>query len=276
MYLVRQIKPTPSPKCDVTLVTSYFAIESKHTQREYREWIKNLLSLDACMVVVTAPETKHLFTDRPQTKIVEANLTDLSKHLNRPPSFWEGQFLLDREREIHRGYELYWIWALKPLLLHDAARNKSFGSKFYFWIDAGYLRDQTYSSRTLKAVPTQVRMFSRGVFFGMVNDFTKEELVLINGKSNLTWLPDRLSGGLWGGRASSVISFSKTFFSIFNRLADSGYFVGKDQLITNLACIENARLCIVVKPNCYFCNKWFNMVPFLLGDVQDKPFYLTR
>jgi hypothetical protein len=183
---------------------------------------------------------------------------------------------MDDEKKIHHGYKLYWIWALKPLLVQDTINSNVFKSRYFFWIDIGCMRDATFFGRSLRSAPVQVRMMKDGVFFSLVDDFTdKELLTLHNGSSPLTWTPDRMSGAVWGGRTTAVSSFVNAYFKVFNRLADAGYFVGKDQTVMNIACIEHKRtLCIMVKNRWFMYNSWFYMVPFLLGDTDGAPYFL--
>jgi hypothetical protein len=265
----------PNSTCDVTMVTSYFKIKSKHSAEEYNTWMKSVLSLDACMVINTENASVFWGRNPHYTLINEAGLQSLYLRFNRSIEFWERQHLIDPEREVHRGYELYWIWALKPLFLRDAITNNTFGSRYFFWVDIGCLRDTKYTGRSLHTVPVKVTT-KDGVFFSLVRDFTWQELMLTpNGTSPLTWLPDRLSGAVWGGGAEAVLRFVDAYFTVFNRLADAGHFVGKDQTIMNLACIENApHLCVMVTPRWFVYNVFFYMIPFLLGDTYDWPYFL--
>lgn len=145
--------------CEVTLVTSYFEIPSKHSTDEYREWMVSVLSLDACMVIVAANSSRSLFADRDPryTKLVTVELDDAAKRLNMSLEFWGKQFEQDIEAFQHRGYRLYWIWALKSVLLRDAILRNEFKSDYFFWVDVGCLRDRQYFGRSLQVAPPQVR-----------------------------------------------------------------------------------------------------------------------
>jgi len=266
--------------CDVTLVTAYFAINSKHLHSEYLLWMKNVLSLDACMVIFTSSSTADVFLGRNSfiTQVFQVELDVLWPRLNRTIMFWEQQFQLDTEKNIHKGYELYWIWALKPLFLKDVILANIFRSTHFFWVDIGCLRDTTYSNRKLSTVPMQVMAFPDSVFFAIVADFAENELDLLpDGTSEFTWMPDRLAGAVWGGNAQAVLHFRDAYFTVFNRLADQGVFVGKDQTIMSITCVEQApSMCSLVTPRQEVYNVWFYMIPFLLGDMtEDAPYLLV-
>ena len=117
-----------------------------------------MLSLDACLAITTAPATLGLFRARDPryTLLAAAELEAQARRLNRSLAFWEGQHGMDPEAERHRGYWLYWVWALKPLLLGDAVARDAFGSRHFFWIDVGCLRKRKYDGRALMAAPPQV------------------------------------------------------------------------------------------------------------------------
>jgi hypothetical protein len=240
--------------------------------------MRTVLSLDACMVIVTSPANASLFHGRDPmyTHIVEVNLQEQGGRFNRSIEFWEGQFRMDDEASIHKGYQLYWVWALKPVLLADAIGRNIFGSDYFFWIDVGCQRSDENFGRSLRTAPPQVRSSNR-VFFANIFNFTREDLVVRpDGTAESLYIPDRLAGAVWGGRATAVLAFRDSYFRVFNRLTDIGRFVGKDQTIMNIACVENAPdLCAMVRPKERY-NPWFYMVPFLLGDTpSDVPYTLS-
>ena len=263
-----------SVPCEVTLVTSYFDIPSKHSADEYRDWMSNLLSLDACMVIATAERSRGLFVKRNPwyTRYVNVELDDAAQRLNRSKSFWSTQFAQDPEAFRHQSYRLYWVWALKPVLMRDAVLHNDFHSRYFFWADIGCLRDKTYFGRSLQKVPAQVRNCN-SVIFASVSPFLPIELQRKqDGTASLDSFSDHLAGAIWGGKAAAVLRFHDAYFRSFSRLANTGAFVGKDQSIMNIACIENDGLCMVLTPDPKVYSEWFYMMPFLLGDTpQDVP-----
>ena len=43
----------PRPSCNVTIVTAYYRMRSKHSNEEYLSWMSNFLTLRDCMVIFT-------------------------------------------------------------------------------------------------------------------------------------------------------------------------------------------------------------------------------
>ena len=46
----------PRPSCNVTIVTAYYRMRSKHSNEEYLSWMSNFLTLQDCMVIFTQPD----------------------------------------------------------------------------------------------------------------------------------------------------------------------------------------------------------------------------
>ena len=90
--------------------------------------------------------------------MVVAELESEAARLNRSEAFWAQQFAMDPEANTHKGYWVYWVWALKTLLVGDAVVRDNFGSDYFFWIDVGCLRKTKYNGRTLMTAPPQVGM----------------------------------------------------------------------------------------------------------------------
>jgi hypothetical protein len=70
---------------------------------------------------------------------------------------------------VHRGYPLFWVWALKPFFVDDAVRLAPFGaSDHYFWADAGLLRHGHHSGRDIRSLqpPRIVMENPRMTFIG--------------------------------------------------------------------------------------------------------------
>ena len=181
--------------------------------------------------------------------------------------FWDAQAAMDPEIHLHQGYRLYWIWSLKSVMMRDTVLENPFNSIHFFWVDVGCMRDSKYINRSLRFSPPQVTAKPDSIFIVLVEPFQQDELKLnYDGTSKYTGR-NHLAGAIWGGSASSVLRFYESYFRVFFRLADAGLFVGKDQTVMNMACLETDGLCALVQPDVSVYNEWFFMLPFLLGDA---------
>ena len=216
--------------CALTVVTAYFEVPSKHSPESYREWMTSgVLSLDACIVVIVGSEDDARFVAASSQRRITPHVVDLSSAAqrlgttNRSLAFWEQQFRIDPEAHLHKGYRLYWIWALKAVFLRDAAVQNPFGSTHFVWVDIGCIRDARYRGRTLRAPPPRMLKEKTSVLCVAVAPFD----------SAASASKDHIAGAIWGGSAAAVLRFHDAYFRVFTRLADAGAFVGKDQTLMN-------------------------------------------
>ena len=47
-----------SVKCNSTMITAYYNIQSKHSHEQYVEWMSNLLTVQDCLVIFTDPDAE--------------------------------------------------------------------------------------------------------------------------------------------------------------------------------------------------------------------------
>jgi Bacterial protein of unknown function (HtrL_YibB) len=164
--IVLQIPLSPSIKvhklspnlksCPNTIVTGYFQLRSKYTADTYLKWMKNMLSIQDCMVVMTSPTMVETITSLRQhaldrTVIIEMEVDDLpisQLHAEeKNPEFWPNQLEIDREKKRHKSYQLFWIWLSKTWCVVQAIQRDYFHSGFYMWQDIGAFRDTNVSKR---------------------------------------------------------------------------------------------------------------------------------
>ena len=122
------------------------------------------------------------------------------------------------------------------------------------------------------AAARQVRRLGHSVFFALVNNYSSDDLrvnTTAGGPvaAQVRWA-DHVAGGLFGGTPAAIAAYRAAYLRAFNRLADGGHFVGKDQNVINTVCVENRGLCVVVLPRGR-SDPWHVMVPFLLGDYPE-------
>jgi Bacterial protein of unknown function (HtrL_YibB) len=146
--------------CANTIVTGYFPLHSKHSGDNYLKWMKNMLSIQDCMVVMTSPPmVETIQTLRAHavngTVIIAIELDDLPiaqlHHANDGDvddddmSFWTNQLEMDREKKLHKSYKVFWIWLSKTWFVLQAIEKDYFHSSFYMWQDIGAFRNHEVS-----------------------------------------------------------------------------------------------------------------------------------
>jgi hypothetical protein len=137
------------------MVTGYFQLHSKHTADEYLEWMKNMLSIQDCMVVMTESSMVETIKSLRQhaldgTVIIELEVDDLpisQLHAEQKnPEFWPNQLKIDREKGLHKSYQVFWIWLSKTWCVVQAIQKDYFNSSFYMWQDIGSYRMEEVSN----------------------------------------------------------------------------------------------------------------------------------
>jgi hypothetical protein len=143
--------------CPSTIVTGYFKLRSKHTSCEYLMWMKNMLSIQDCMVVMTESSMVGTIKSLRQhaldgTVIIEMmnSVYDLpisQLHTEqRNPEFWPHQLAIDQEKHLHQSYQVFWIWLSKTWCVVQAIHKDYFHSSWYMWQDIGSYRTQEVSA----------------------------------------------------------------------------------------------------------------------------------
>jgi hypothetical protein len=241
------------PRCPTTFVTEYFEIPSKHSNLEYVQWIKNQKNL--CLIIFTDSPTLWNVTDQ---VLIETTICAEGRALNRSQSFWRRQWYQDPEASIHRSYQLYLTWNLKPYFMSQAVKMDPFDSDYFFWIDAGYMRYPKHGDARSLIPPVS----KAAVHFLLVGHFTAPEL---RGRFHYTVGQDRVSGNMFGGHASTIEPWVQLYYRKLQEYLDRGWFVGKDQNIMATLCTEHPGACIFFDPRVWFWQSpWFTMWDCLL------------
>ena len=121
-----------------------------------------------------------------------------------------------------------------------------------------------------------------GVLLLNVDKFTEEDLVLVEGQSNVDFSHvHRVGGGTIGCDKTSLEVWHEAFYSTFRRYLDTGKFVGKDENMMATTCIET-ELCLLVEPSYtpgYLWGVWkefFKLQDWLIGDLPHENYSRLR
>lgn len=261
--------------CNITFVSAYFKLDSKHDVNEYKNWLSNFFSIEMCLVFFyddISNVAQYKNASLIHRVFIHVNLDRVALNFfNKTTDWWNDQTLLDPEIHIHKSYKLYWIWGLKSYFLNKAVELNIFNSSAYFWIDAGCIRTSQYTHENWKFLPIPQTVLNQNKIF-LVNlyPFKTEQFQLnANGYSDADFSKeDHIAGAIFGGQKLSIEIWKRAYLKTFNYYADAKRFAGKDQSVYASMCLENSDLCqfVVADPNLY--NIWFGMIPFLLGIHQ--------
>eukprot|EP00088_Acartia_fossae_P010175 TRINITY_DN1503_c0_g1_i1.p1 TRINITY_DN1503_c0_g1~~TRINITY_DN1503_c0_g1_i1.p1 ORF type:complete len:314 (-),score=38.33 TRINITY_DN1503_c0_g1_i1:367-1308(-) len=268
-----------SDECYATLVTAYYKIKSKHTSDDYFTWMKNLLTLQDCIVVYTtedlAPTIRGMRPVGFPLEIVILPLQSFKVAQMLDANGWLTQETLDHELKVGHSRELYWIWNEKTSLVHSVSQRNPFRSQYFAWLDIGAIRHSRFNrQRLMNNFP-----FEQGITLLEINEFTEDELTLVKGECRADFSRvNRIGGGMIGGDLRAIQDWNIKYYQTFKRYLTEGMFAGKDQSVMATSCVET-NLCLLVPapPVIDFLwrdtgeKDWFHLQSFFRGDVLQLP-----
>ena len=260
---------------DVTIVTAYFPIPSKHPSSDYEIWMENMLSLQDHMVIFTtsdiAPKVKRLrmhADDR--TYIVKMDLEDLWAAGQGDNSFWEDQLARDPERDLHKSFEVFWIWLSKVSFVNEVIRKNPFKSDVFLWSDIGSFRTGEFNSKTLVE---HKELLPDSAMLMMAHNYPK--------LPRSPWVVKEIhqrrrefffAGAQMAGKKDAWKTFDAAYREILKGYISRKLFIGDDQPILQSTCMQNPSLCEFVTPAMVHGpleSKWFGLL-YLLHYGSEK------
>ena len=165
---------------DLTIVSAYYKMKSKHKPEKYYKWIRNFALLNKSLVFFSNKEFMPKFKEfRPKelynkTVFIELEIEDFYSNKNFYNEFQES-FKIDYENRYHT-VPLYLIWAEKATFVKKAILSNYFHSKCFFWIDAGYFRDSKTMKKYINWPSTKKCLEDDRLLLGQVRRFSDEEI----------------------------------------------------------------------------------------------------
>jgi hypothetical protein len=213
------------------------------------------------------------------TAIIEMQLGDLpiSKYnyfptANTATEFWKYQLEIDPEKEIHRGYEVFWIWLSKSwfvstaaLLQHHlfAGTNKNHDVmtiNTWMWADIGSFREKQYKNITVLRYVDDKEIFpdSDSVLWVAHRKPDPPSDPFFNRKQD----PKESHHFYHGGShaiAKSVtawMNYHEEFVHTLDDYAAKGLFLGEDQCVLQTTCLLYPKSCAYVPSDQVHDNKY--------------------
>lgn len=271
------------------IVTAYFRVHSKHSDDSYDRWMRNMLSLEDCMIIFCDAEMVETMLQyrsaktNSATAVVAVKLSDLpvaqfSGNMTNPARFWQRQLKIDPERKLHKSYHVFWIWLSKSWFVVTAAllQKQLFSLPnatidTWVWADIGSFRDEKYINNQL------IHQDATGLF---------------PDKNTVLWMahrtPNPPSDPFWNRKlvreekqhfyqsgsqaaAASVkawTTFHAFFIDTFEKYSDRGLFVGEDQCVIQTTCLLHPSSCAYVPFDQVPDNKYFGLRYMLHNALQ--------
>jgi hypothetical protein len=261
MTLNSQSNSSIMARSQSTVVTAYYRVPSKHSPDRYNQWMKNILSLQDPMVIFTEPDlVEHITNLRKhavnRTMIIPLSLEELPIANMYPNSFWKDQLERDPEKNIHRSYQLFWIWLSKTWFVSQAIKMNVFDSNIYVWSDIGCFRNTRYNSKTLvmhseNIPPNEVIQMAH-----RKPDPPKTKLFNDKFKSKSQFYH---SGSQFAGYNTTLLKFHELFVGTIDQFVQHNMTIVEDQTILQSTCLSHPSLCAYVHRSSVDDNGYFGL-----------------
>jgi hypothetical protein len=174
------------------------------------------------------------------------------------------QWLIDPERHIHPGPDVYAIWNGKICLLREVSDLHP--TAIIFWIDIGSARESFYDdiqfpdAQRIESVVTSE--LNGSMIFAMHHPWRFIRDLPVSLKQQ-----DYVIGTFFGGDRLALQNYSKAFWTMHNYFLREGQFVGKDQNIMSAYVTYADKAWIQPNYEARGCDSWFSTFSFY-SDVQ--------
>ena len=225
---------------NITLVSAYFRIKSKHKISNYYKWLDIFFQINQSMVFfVDDIYYQEIILKRPKeyrnkTIWIKTNLTDFYSFKHYLKEFNES-FKVDIESSYHT-VPLYLIWSEKINFLKIGASKNFFKSKCFYWIDAGSFRNYDDSKKYFNDWPSAEKCFEDGrVYINEVEEYSqhfKEKLKEFDIEAHKQFQTTcNVDASFFGGQKEYINKFRDLYYETLNLYLQHGIFIGKDQNI---------------------------------------------
>ena len=263
------LEPNKYEQDNVTLVSAFYLMKSKHSVYTYIEWLYNLLQLNKSIVFFTEKAfmkvAKYI---RPQnlynkTVFIELEMKDFYSYINYGKLF-ENSFKIDREKRRHT-VPLYLIWAEKCAFLRKVIKNNYFNSKCFYWIDSGWFRKNYEMKKYINNWPSPNKCYEDNrVLINLIRKFSEHDIKgILNFNKKAHKKLQRytnVAGGMFGGQPEKLLKFIELYYKYLTLFADHQLFVGKDQNIFTYISFSHPDIVNLIysKGNYFFYKKYLS------------------
>ena len=253
---------------DLTLVSAYYRIKSKYSNELYLNWINNIILLNKSMVFFSnkefMPTLKKL---RPKelyykTIFIQLEIEEFYSY-NKFYKEFNKTFEIDFENAYH-SVPLYIIWSEKCTFLKKVIQKNYFNSKCFYWIDAGYFREEQFEMKKyIEKWPSTNKCYEDNrLLLGQVNLFSdsfKEKIINFDNDAHQTLQRNiNVIGGLFGGQIKNTLKFIDLYYNAIKLFIKHKIFIGKDQNIFTFVAFSHPEIV-----NLVFCKSYFDFKTYL-------------
>jgi hypothetical protein len=243
----------------ITLVSSWYVLNSKFKKEIYEKWIDNLLSNvnKFNLVIFTDNKSKDMFNNINNN----INIKIIIKEMNEFYTFkkydkkWVLNHLKNNELNKKCEWKLNMLWCEKINMVKEVIENKYFDSEYYGWCDIGYFRCSEKGDLTKQEIKywpdnNKINNLNKNkVYYGLVN-FNKNYISklesIINNKNQLN-LPSieippnqiSIAGGFFLLNRNKIDWWFDTFYKKLELYMKYDRLIKDDQILIINCILEN-------------------------------------
>jgi hypothetical protein len=218
---------------NVTIVTAYYPLhdKAKFPQNKYLLWMKKLLQLNVNLIIFTTIDIVDFikkYSNDAKIHIIIKPFEELFMWNEPYRTIWEKTWLIDPEKNKHSP-ELYSIWGMKPYFVCESIDRNPFNSKFFVWMDSGFIRENTILQFLSEPFSNVEKLCDPGrICFMEVYRCSDEIIENMRDISKGVSFPNLLGGGMICGDIEAWHDFRETYTRTLIDYHNRGFFVGKD------------------------------------------------
>lgn len=251
---------------DLTIVTAYYKIKSKHSFPEYLRRLKNFVKLNHSIVFFASKTFINIIKEmRPtnlqnKTIFIEIEMKDFYSYRKYGKEFNES-FYIDKENRYHT-VPLYLVWAEKCFFLKKAIINNYFNSKCFYWIDAGYLVNSNLMDKYINWPSTKKCFENSKVLINSIrnvpNSERKEILNFNLAAHKYFQRRTNVAGNIFGGQPENLLKFIDYYYETIKLFINHKIFIGKDQNLFAFVVFSHPEII-----NLVYSGKWHFFLKYL-------------
>ena len=248
---------------DLTLITAYYKIKSKHKPEEYYEWINNFVLLNKSIVFFSNKEFMPILKGlRPKelyykTVFIELEMEEFYSYKNFYNEFKES-FKIDEENTYHT-VPLYLVWAEKATFVKKVISRNYFRSKCFYWVDVGFFRISRNEMQkfVINNWPSTTQCFrDNRLLLGQVKSFSESEKKDIINFDEYAHKRLRryvnVVGTIFGGQEKNFLKFIDLYYAAIRLFIKNKIFIGKDQNIFTYVAFAHPEVVKLKQCKTYF------------------------
>lgn len=265
---------------NITVVSAYYQVSSKHSFDEYMSWASSFLRIEAPIVLFTTDDMvdkiKQMRENRP-IHIIVAPFESLYMW-NKYKNEFKHTIQLDPDivKGVNHTSELYALWSNKVIWMEESIKLNKFNTDYFLWCDFGCFRNGKETETIYKQFPMVSRLQPGKITALLLQPYSKDEYKKYKTDFSKHTTHSLIGGGIWGGDKQSCLHFRNSYEKMLKRFFDANKWAGQEQQIIPYIFLDEPDIANLIEPYdlpIMGYDKWFFFKYYLSDEtIQTKLF----